>query len=262
MYNLKVDAHTHTIFTGHAYSTVAENAMIAAEKGLEAIAMTDHFGLQLPWLMSKRKYNLENHLKPENMPKFMRGVRVFNGIEIDITGFDGRLAGSEMPLSIWSHPNLQTFDEYILGTKEVVIASLHYFDGFRDGDIVKNTQMYINVLSRPKVDILGHPVRCGLEFDWREVVAAAKAHSKMVEINTAALRSRPNQRAANMKLAQLCAEAGVAVIASSDAHICFDVGEFGLAVDMLTEIGFPEELIATRSLAAFENALGQSRGAL
>ena len=96
MYNLKVDCHTHTIHTGHAYSTIAENVAIAAEKGLEAIAITDHFGLQLPWLMEKREYNLENHLKPSLLPDFMRGVRVFQGLEIDITGFDGSLAGEEV----------------------------------------------------------------------------------------------------------------------------------------------------------------------
>ena len=260
MYNLKVDPHTHTIHTGHAYSTIAENVMIAAEKGLEAIAITDHFGLQLPWLTERREYNLENHLKSANLPDFMKGVRVFKGIEIDIIGFDGTLAGEEVPLHRGG--NASNFADFVMGEKEMVIASLHYFDGFRDKGVSKNTQMYINVLARKDVDILGHPVRCGLEFDWAEVVAAAKAHGKMIEINSSALLSRPHQTDTNRLLAQLCAKAEVSVCVSSDAHICFDVGRFEPAVNMLAEISFPDELIATRGLAAFETALKQARGGL
>jgi len=183
MYNLKVDCHTHTIHTGHAYSTIAENVTIAAEKELEAIAITDHFGLQLPWLMEGREYNLENHLKPANVPDFMRGVRVFKGLEIDIVGFDGSLAGEEVAINKNSFVKFDNLADYVLNTKELIIASLHYFEGSRSKGIAENTQMYINVLARKNVDILGHPTRCGLKFDWAEIVAAAKAYGKMIEIN-------------------------------------------------------------------------------
>ncbi|MCL2574707.1 MAG: PHP domain-containing protein [Defluviitaleaceae bacterium] len=260
MQNL-IDPHTHTIHTHHAYSTLAENITIAAEKRLEAIAITDHFGLQLPWLMDKREYTLENHLKPALMPKYMRDVRVFMGAEVDITGFDGSLAGDEMPLSFFRHPECKTYAEYILATKDVVIASMHYFDGNRSKGIAENTQMYINVLARKGVDILGHPTRCGLAFDWEEVVAAAKSYGKMIELNNATLHSRPKQTDINRKLMELCAKHDAPIAVSSDAHVCFNVGDFGLAMDMLKEIDFPEHLIATRNLAAFETALQNARNA-
>jgi len=179
MYNLKVDCHTHTIHTHHAYSTIAENVQIAAEKELEAIAITDHFGLQLPWLMEHRQYSLENHTNTK-IPKIMRGVRVFRGVEVDIIGFDGTLAGSEMPLSFFRYPDAKNFIDFIMATKDVVIASMHYFEGNRSKTIIENTQMYVNVLSHKNVDILGHPTRSGLDFDWSEVVSAAKTHGKMI----------------------------------------------------------------------------------
>jgi putative hydrolase len=238
---------------------MAENVTIAAEKGLEAIAITDHFGLQIPWFQPRREYNMENHLKPANLPDFMGGIRVFKGVEIDIIGFDGALAGSEMPIAKNSYVNFDNYAEFILGTKELVIASVHYFDGSRTKGIVENTQMYINVLSRENVDILGHPTRCGLEFDWPAVVEAAKAHGKMIEINDGTLRTRRRQAEANRQLALLCARAEAPICVSSDAHICYSVGEFALAAQMLAEIDFPVELIATRSLAAFETALKRAR---
>ena len=43
MYSILTDLHTHTIYSGHAFSTIGENAAEAARNGLEAIAMTDHF---------------------------------------------------------------------------------------------------------------------------------------------------------------------------------------------------------------------------
>jgi putative hydrolase len=39
---LVADLHTHTIASGHAYSTVKEIVDIAREKGLQMVAITDH----------------------------------------------------------------------------------------------------------------------------------------------------------------------------------------------------------------------------
>ena len=37
-----LDTHTHTLASGHAYSTIRENAHMAAKKGLELLAITEH----------------------------------------------------------------------------------------------------------------------------------------------------------------------------------------------------------------------------
>ena len=37
-----LDTHTHTLASGHAYSTIRENAQAASRKGLELLAITDH----------------------------------------------------------------------------------------------------------------------------------------------------------------------------------------------------------------------------
>ena len=37
-----LDLHTHTIFSGHAYSTLTENVKAAAERGLVLYGSADH----------------------------------------------------------------------------------------------------------------------------------------------------------------------------------------------------------------------------
>lgn len=44
---IEVDSHTHTVASGHAYSTLTENAAAAAAQGIKLLAVTDH-GPQMP----------------------------------------------------------------------------------------------------------------------------------------------------------------------------------------------------------------------
>ena len=37
-----IDAHTHTVASGHAYSSLQEMAKAAAEKGLQVLGITEH----------------------------------------------------------------------------------------------------------------------------------------------------------------------------------------------------------------------------
>ncbi|HBM74751.1 MAG TPA: phosphatase, partial [Clostridiaceae bacterium] len=37
-----IDTHTHTIVSGHAYTTLLENVKCAADKGLKMMADTEH----------------------------------------------------------------------------------------------------------------------------------------------------------------------------------------------------------------------------
>jgi putative hydrolase len=40
--NLIADTHTHTIASGHAHSTITENVLAAAKKGLSFLGITGH----------------------------------------------------------------------------------------------------------------------------------------------------------------------------------------------------------------------------
>ena len=246
-----VDPHVHSLM-GHARSTIWENVQIAAKFGLEAIAITNHFGLYLPWFCENRNLNIEEHTVPGNVPPIIEGVRVFSGAEIDIVDLQGNLAGHDFTLS--GYRGYATAAELVL-SKEVIIAGVHYFDGMREGNEAQYTQMYCNALATPGVNILAHSPRYGFPFDFNEVSKAAKAFGKMIEFNNSTIKQSQEQWDVHIRLAEACANNGAMISIGSDAHFCTNVGEVSMAAKLLAEVGFPEELIATRSLEAFEAML-------
>ena len=80
-----LDTHTHTIASAHAYSTVAEMAKAAGDRGLGLLAVTDHG----PALAdSSHKLHFMNY---HVLPKEMRGVRMLYGAELNILDFEGNV---------------------------------------------------------------------------------------------------------------------------------------------------------------------------
>ena len=80
----EVDLHTHTIASGHAFSTISEIASAAAAKGLRGIGTTDH-GPALPGGPHPYHFHALRFIPP-----YLRGVRILRGIEANI-GIDGAL---------------------------------------------------------------------------------------------------------------------------------------------------------------------------
>ena len=53
-------------------------------------------------------------------------------------------------------------------------------------------------------------------------------------------------------IARMCMKYEVPIVVDSDSHICFRVGHVEGALEMLEEIGFPEELIINSSMARLD----------
>ena len=82
------DYHTHTSYS-HGKGSILDNAMIARQKGLKEIAITDHgfthrtFGL-------KRK-DVENIIMDIEKAKKATGVNILFGIEENFVSLDGKI---------------------------------------------------------------------------------------------------------------------------------------------------------------------------
>ena len=67
-----------------------------------------------------------------------------------------------------------------------------------------------------------------------------------MEVNNASISPisfRPGARENYASLLKLCAEKRVPIIINTDAHICYRIADIDLALTMLKELNFPEELI-------------------
>ena len=220
------DIHTHTIASGHAYSTLKENLEAAKEKGLEAICISDHFGeipdSAHPW----------HFLNLKTLPMYEMGIRVLRGAEANILDINGNI----------------DLTEDVAKNLDIVIASIHT-PCYKDTECEDHTEAYMNVVKNPMVDIIGHSGSVQYPYDYERVVIEARDNGKLIELNAGTFRSGRKAAKPNcIKIAELCKKHSVGVCVNSDAHFYTHIGSYDEVVKMLHEIDFPTELIMNRSL--------------
>jgi putative hydrolase len=218
-----LDTHTHTVASGHAYSTLLENLKYASEKGIKILAATDH-GPKMPG--GPHIFYFSNL---RVLPRELYGVTLLKGCEANIIDFEGNL---DIP-------------DRIQEKLDIIIASLHDVC-MEPGTREENTRALIGAMKNPYVDIIGHCGNPVYPIYEEEVVKAAKDSNVLIEINNSSLPingSRSGSFDICKKVASLCKYYGAKISIGSDAHSCFQIGGFEDAHKMLMEIGMPEELI-------------------
>ncbi len=233
---LVVDTHTHTLSSGHSYSTLLENAKEAGQNGLEAIAMTDHGPSMMGAPTLIHFWNLKS------IPEYIYGVRVLKGAEANIIDYSGSL---DIP------------DE-LLSRMEFVIASLHDIT-IQSGTVEENTNGMVSALKNPLVDAVGHPGNPFFQVDIDRVVKTAAEYNKLIEINNSSFKTRRGSEDNCVEFLKKCRKYGVRIACGSDAHICFDIGKFDHVLRLIHENDFPEELVVCSSLNKIEDYLKERR---
>ncbi|HEY5468671.1 MAG TPA: phosphatase [Coriobacteriia bacterium] len=240
---LLADLHTHTVASGHAFSTVTELANAASGKGLELIAFTDH-GPSVPggahfWYFWNAKV----------VPPRIAGVRVLAGCEANVADTD---SGLDLP------------DEVLAGL-DLVAVGFHPLTGFDEIDRARNTNALLRAMANPLVDVVTHPGNAAefpLEAD--RIVAAAVEHGVALELNNHSFDPRSGRsggRATEREFAIAARDAGAWISLGSDAHYHDQVGDLDNAIAVVEEIGFPLERIVNRDAATVLGFLNGRRSA-
>lgn len=216
-----VDLHTHTIVSGHAYTTLTENINFAIEKGLKVLGTSEH-APTMPG--APHIWYFENIMK---VPRKIKDLIILRGCEANIIDYEGNI----------------DIDSKGYASLDYMLASVHK-EALEGGTIEENTRAYIKVLDNPMVFILGHIGNPIFPVDYEAVVKAVKEKDKIIEINNASFgSSRVGSKENCIEVAKLCKKYGAKVILSSDAHICYDIGNFSVSEEILDSIEFPQELI-------------------
>lgn len=237
--NLLFDLHTHTIMSGHAYSTLQENLVAAKAAGLQAYGFSEH----APNMMGTVAELYFANFKA--LPKEVDGVQLFAGIELNIIDYTGKIDVSERTLN-----NVQ-----------YAIASLHP-PCIAMGSKAENTAAIIGAMQIPQVKVIGHPDDGRYPLDYDAIVRAAADTATALEVNNASLRGtaqRLNAPENYQVMLELCEKHNVPVLVSSDSHYATLVGQFDGATAVLEQAGFPERLVLNTSLDGLDYVLNCKR---
>ena len=221
--NYLSDLHTHTIVSGHAYTTLMENIDYCAKNGIKILGTSEH----APSMPGAPHYWYFGNLKV--LPRVINNVIILKGCEGNILDIDGNI---DLPEDGMKH-------------LDYMIASFHE-PVFQPKSKEENTMAILNVMDKyEKVEILGHLGNPNYALDYEAIIKKANEKNIMVEINNSSLSgsSRVGSDVNCERIALLCKEYGTKVILTSDAHINSKIGDFNKGIELFKKIDMPEDLI-------------------
>ena len=227
---IELDAHSHTIASGHAYGTIREMAREAAEKGLKLLGICEHTP-DIPGACDTIYFH-----NLEVVPRTLCGVEILLGAELNI------LKGGEFSLG-----------ERELAMLDYRCAGVHGLC-YELGTKAENTKDVLAALESPWLDILVHPDERAVELDYGQLVPAAAEHHVLLELNNSSLGHKvKGARCVEnyLEMLELCKRYRAPVIFGSDAHDPSGVKSFQRLYDLFLQVEFPRELIMNLDKSAF-----------
>lgn len=262
----RIDCHTHTYLSGHGEGRVLDVAASAAEKGISALALTEHF--MLPEGIDPQ---YGDSMSDDQLLTYVNDV------------MEARVAFPDMDIRLGAEVDWLDNEDWLLenlfvdGKRryEYVIGSIHFIDGwFFDHpdysdrwdtvDVDAVWQRYGElwckaVQSSVPFDTMAHPDILKKEahlptdtFDLRglyaDMAATAAQRGVAVEVNTAGLYKPVREQYPALDLLKAFCQAGVDCTIGSDAHCPADVGRgIDKAARIMYEAGYREVMVPTAS---------------
>lgn len=218
------DMHTHSIASGHGNTcTISDMAKKAARNGLKLLGITDHG----PGTLAAGTPSYFRSLTFS--PKKRFGVDLLYGIELNILDTEGTV----------------DLEEELLSRLDYAIASMHS-QNYKSRTREENTLAFLNTMKNPHVKILGHCDNPHYPVNYDALVAGAKEHHVLLEINEASLAPygyRGDTRANNLEILRCCRKYNAPIVLSSDSHGSGHIGDFTYAAEFVHQAMFPESLI-------------------
>lgn len=218
-----IDMHTHTISSGHGYSTLKENIEMAKKRGLKVLGLSEH-GPAMPG--GPHIFFFQNY---KCINREYDGLKLYCGVEANIINKEGEI---DIP-------------EDTLKKVDYCIASMHV-PCVKSSTAEENTDTLIQTMKNPYVKIIGHPDDSRYPLDYEKLVKAAKKENVLLEVNNSSLHpkaARQGGRENVLSLLKECKKQDAMIILGSDSHMDESIGDFSAAEKLLKEVDFPERLI-------------------
>lgn len=215
---LEVDLHSHSIFSGCGLHTVMELLEGARDRGVKALAITDH-GPALGGRISSVFY--------DRLQQPLEGIRLLKGMECNVLVEAGKI---DCPVQF-------------LPKMDIVLLGLHLGEHCSQPRKVC-TDLLINAINANHyVDILSHPNSTMFPVDYERLAIAASRLGMALELNNSKddLSQVPEDETAALVAA--CLKTGCLIAVSSDAHTLPEIGRDNAVRPYLEKVHFPPELI-------------------
>ncbi len=236
--NIIIDAHTHTISSGHAYSTLKENVEQAKKVGLKGIVLSDH----APKIDGGASHL--HFLNSRCLPRIDNDVIIYKSAELNILNSSGEV----------------DLKEDILSYLDFALASLHLDTILVRGE-VKLTNAITNAMQNKHVKVICHLCDPRLPFDLETVVQAAKDTNTALEVNNVSLNpkmKRFDKSKKIIKLLQRCEDLGVPITFGTDSHYYNSIGNFENCINIFKESGVSPNIILNTDIEKFNKFFGVS----
>lgn len=208
--DIRGDLHYHTDRSGDGRAPLADMVKVAADRGYEYLAITDH-GEDLVINGSTREEFLEHREAIRELQKEYPDLRILFGCELNI----GPAGGLD-------------YDTEFRSLFEYTVASVHsHFDASKRD----NTARLVKAIADPTVDSIGHLTgryigrRPGIEIDVDVVLEALFEFDVALEINGALDRLD-----AASDVVRRAVDRGVKLVINTDSHHTSELGrmEYGV----------------------------------
>ena len=239
-----MDLHTHTLASVHAYSTLRENARMAKDRDLKILGTSDH-GYKVK-NSTKRDFFTNYHV----IPKFMEGVRILKGIELNIGDVDGSVL--EQELIDWKKKYEEPFD--------YTIASIHRNSYVEITSELENTNAFLKAIENPDINIIGHIDDGNIPIKYEEIMHKASEYNVAIELNNTSAKPenyRLNSVDNMYKFLEYGKKYNTIIVLNTDAHIDYEVGNIDLVLGILKNVNYKEDLIVNYSIKLLENIIGK-----
>jgi putative hydrolase len=240
--DILADLHTHTTFSGHAYSTLSENITELNKFGnYKYIAITDHFYEGLNTL-DKKNINCRLNYCKDRFNRFDLGISVINGCEFNIGQYtdemkylaklDWKLVGLHNWFFDITKRKLKEVEEEIIFT--LSLPNFRY-------SALAHIEREIHKVDNGKY---GSELTDEIKVFLDNIVHFCKESNIYMEVNESSMIY--NEGGATDRLVYWLKQAkdnGNMISLGTDAHSCYEVGRFDNVLCLLNEIDYPKDLI-------------------
>lgn len=239
MMKLFADYHTHTIYS-HGTGTIMDNVMVARQKGLKEIAITDH-GLRHFTYGVKREKLKRMREEIDEINEMFDDFKVLLGLECNIISKDGEI---DMDDETMKYMDIVLLGYHMMVRLKGIPSYIHIYGRNYLSGISKymaeetrqhNTDIMINAIRKHKIDIITHP-GARMSMDTVRLAEVAAKVGTALEINA-------KSNIMTVDYLKAAAKHGAKFVINSDAHKPEDVGNFENAIELAESAGLTYEQI-------------------